>query len=572
MPYTKIVPLKQAGREAKDIVTPCDIESDFNFYEKYFEQPNVTSQAHFVTRLHFVSKKPFFWFKKNIQFQKWLQSEKIRLEENNIKEIHCPKVGFLTRCNPRSSLIQVYEERIKTLFKGKSIPEFYCTIENVSVRQATTKVIVIRAAEKDVIKLLSLFKLFKNDHFHPFIPWKEWIAMVNTKQLDVIRKQNIILVNIKSIIVSGFKNSEHVQLNHSNTDLDTMNTSTFGDVEQVDFHDEYGHMTTTEFLKSKYKDGLGNQIFHHCYPVTLGIREFMVLQRHAQEAIDLCKVIKEDMLPYMSSDAAEAIFEDIDSIRLRAEAHEPWGPFITANEYEHVDSKVEKEDALLNSKKIKRNVDQASTSNHQMTNRDATMKTDKNNGTSKVKKPNNTDQQASENNVIEHQVLKDIQTKLSALETKHKEHEDMFERSTADIITKIQNTENNFERSTSKIITKMKQTDKKIDMIETKTQQMLTSEFMFEYFGDFLNSKYKSKKAKKQKSAPTNDSDVETTDSDNDSMLVDKVNYKCKDTGSESNNDHYLSDIAHDKENYSAGGDQIKCAKNKADYFGNRYP
>jgi hypothetical protein len=572
MPYTKIVPIKQAGNEASDITSKEDIKIDEKFYEKYFEKPNITKQAHYVTRLHFVSKKPFFWFKKNLQFQKWLQNEKIRLEENNISEIHCPKVGFLTRCHPRSSLIKVYEVRIKKLFQGKSVPEFYCTIENVSVRQATTKVIAIRAAESDVNKLLSLFKTFKNDHFHPFIPWKEWIAMVNTKQLDVIRKQNIILVNIKSIIVSGFKNSEHIKFNHSNSEVEFMQTGIPDGTEEIDFSVEYGNMTTTEFLKLKYKDGQGNQIFHHCYPVTLGIREFMVLQRHAQEAIDLCKVIKEDLLQYMSDDAADAIFDDIDDIKSRAVEHEPWAPFVTANEYEHVDLNAEKEDALLNSKKAKRNANNISTNNHQMTYRDATKKSNVNNNKTLTTKNSQPSSQGQDNNEKENQILCDIQKKLSELETKQKEHEDKFEKSTADIITKMQNTEHKFAQSTTEIITKMEKTDKKLDIIETKTEKMLTADFMFEYFGDFLNAQHKSKKNKKHKSRSTDSLIDDDTYSDEDGMLLDNIHHTNNKIGKTRQNFAYSLDEENDKENYTTGGDQIKRATNKTDYFGNCGP
>jgi hypothetical protein len=165
-----------------------------------------------------------------------------------------------------------------------------------------------------------------------------------------------------------------------------MQTGTPVGTEETYLSDEYGNMTTIEFLKSKYKDGQGNQIFQHCYPVSLGIREFLVLQRHAQEAMDLCKGIKEDMLQYMAYDAADAIFDDVDAIKSRAHEHEPWAPFVTANEYEHVDSNAEKEDALLNSKRTKRTSNNISTNNNHMTYRDATTKANRKNNSTPITK------------------------------------------------------------------------------------------------------------------------------------------------------------------------------------------
>jgi hypothetical protein len=67
------------------------------------EEPITTKNDHFICRLHFIAKKPFFLFEQNVFLQKWLSQEIIRFEENNLQEIHCPKVRFLTQCHPRAS-------------------------------------------------------------------------------------------------------------------------------------------------------------------------------------------------------------------------------------------------------------------------------------------------------------------------------------------------------------------------------------------------------------------------------------------------------------------------------------
>jgi hypothetical protein len=143
LPYIKIVPFDSQRTEISDITSLEDIKFDETFCSHYIEDPTVTYNNNYICRIHFVAKKPFFWFKRNIHFQQWLKQESIRLEENNTPTIHCPKVGFLIKGHPRESLIKVYEARIKQLFRNKKIPPFYCVIEHVSVRQATTKVIVI---------------------------------------------------------------------------------------------------------------------------------------------------------------------------------------------------------------------------------------------------------------------------------------------------------------------------------------------------------------------------------------------------------------------------------------------
>jgi hypothetical protein len=94
------------------------------------------------------------------------------------------------------------------------------------------------------------------------------------------------------------------------------------------------NVTVTEFLYRNYKDCDGNELFTYIYPVALGVREMLVQHRHAQEVIELCKVLKEDMFLYMSIDAAEEIFENVDQIAEKSINHTKWGPFLTPTNYQ----------------------------------------------------------------------------------------------------------------------------------------------------------------------------------------------------------------------------------------------
>jgi hypothetical protein len=67
--------------------------------------------------------------------------------------------------------------------------------------------------------------------------------------------------------------------------------------------------------------------------VALGVREILVQHRYAQEAIELCKEIKQDMYKYMSPDAAKEIFEDVNYIQEKAANHKFWEPFRTSIDY-----------------------------------------------------------------------------------------------------------------------------------------------------------------------------------------------------------------------------------------------
>jgi hypothetical protein len=332
-PHIKIKPYDKKRVGTGDIESPAQIMFNEGFYLLYIEEPIITKKNHFICRIHFSSNKPFFWFKKNVFFQRWLSQESIRLEENNLEEIHCPKVGFLTQCHPRASLIHVFEERIKQTFAGCDYPPFTCSIEHISVRQTTTKVIVIRSAEKDVAELLELFKKAKRIHFHSFIPWREWNAMISPKQLDLIQRQNKNMTSSKSIILSGFKNDENVKFDYSLAQPDDMILTTEKDIDDNTANAKKGIVTVAEFLYQHYKDCEGNELFTYIYPVALGVREILVQHCHAQEVIELCKVIKQDMFSYMNFDAAKDIFENIEVIQDNSINHTRWEPFQTPTNY-----------------------------------------------------------------------------------------------------------------------------------------------------------------------------------------------------------------------------------------------
>ena len=40
-----------------------------------------------------------------------MMKEKIFIEMNELSEMHCPKVGFLTNSHPIASMLKVYEEQ-----------------------------------------------------------------------------------------------------------------------------------------------------------------------------------------------------------------------------------------------------------------------------------------------------------------------------------------------------------------------------------------------------------------------------------------------------------------------------
>jgi hypothetical protein len=565
MPYIRIVPLENKRAHASDIQSPADIFFDEEFYSNYMEKPTYTKKRHLIFRLHFISKKPFFWYRKNLQLQQWLKSEMIRFEENNISEIHCPKVGFLTDCHPRVSLIATYEDRIKQIFHGMEIPEFYCAVDNVSVRHATTKVIVIRSAEADVNTFQKLFRKATHDNINTFIPWNQWIAMIPAKQLDLIQRQNSTLTNLKSIILSGFKNDETIRFNYSATSKDDSIMDDESEEAPTVIDDKTGNMTVNEFLLNKYKDINGTPIFQFCYPVSLGIRELNVTAIHAYEAIHLCKEIKEDMLLYMSNDAANAIFEDVQAIKDRAKTHSPWVPYDIEQNYHPVESGTKYEQDKNDHKKTKRtNTNVEAQKNESQSYKNVVLKY----STKEPKLPStNSNQPLSDPSIDLFNSLTDeiksFQSRLIILKENQEYYETKMEKRTTKLIKDMETMKQDNE-TTKNDVTSIKHQmqemttkswmENKLENMDNKFEKM---DKVMDFMMNFMHHNH-------------NVSDKHQQYTEN--MMVDKEVLKrnSQAISAETIENSLLFDS--DKENFASGGNHINCNNNKPEYFGHRCP
>jgi hypothetical protein len=565
MPLIRIVPIENKRATASDIESPEDIIFDEDFYSNYMEDPKYTTNRQLVFRLHFISKKPFFWYKKNIQLQKWLKNEMIRLEENNIPEIHCPKVGFLTDCHPRVSMVAIYEDRIKQLFPNITLPPFYCAIENISVRHATTKVIIIRSAESNVNEFLKLFRSATKDNINTFIPWNQWIAMIPGKQLDLIQRQNGVLTNIKSLIISGFKNNENTRLNYSALSLDTSIMADDDDIAPAETETNLSNMTVQEFLLQNYKDINGEPIFQFCYPVSLGIRELNVNSNHAHEAIHLCKVIKQDMLLYMSDDAASAIFEDVKSLADQAKSHSPWIPYDIETNYIPVESEENYEAAFNDRKKTKRtnNNDSKIQSNY-------SYKTAVTNNITKeinnIPTSNNPSSAITKTKPTNHHTITDellsLKSQLLVLQTNQKTFEEKSDAKTNKLIIDMKKMQND-NKCTKEDVTSIKNQmqemttktwmENRFEKMDTKFDKM---DKVMDYMLHYMDSNNRS----------NNKKDYCYDDMNIDKDILKRSNYEISEADTDN---HELYD--HEKENYARGGNQINC-NNQPDIFGKHNP
>jgi hypothetical protein len=556
-PYIKITPHDKERLNVSDLESPEQIIFNEEFYSRYLEDPITTIKHHFICRIHFSSKKPFFWFKKNIFFQKWLSQENIRLEENNLQEIHCPKVGFLTQCHPRASLIKVFEERIKQSFKGCQYPPFYCSIEYISVRQTTTKVVVIRSAEKDVSDLLDLFKKSTRINFYTFIPWREWNAMISPKQLDLIQRQNKNITNSKSIIVSGFKDNDTVKFDYTLVETDDMIFTTDTDDHHSNKKENPCSVTVDEFLYKHYKDCDGNELFTYIYPVTLGIREILVQHHHAKEVIELCKVIKQDMYSYMSFDAADEIFENAEEIQDKMINHSRWEPFQTPTNYKEAHESPVNNDKEVQRKHQKR-PNNSDTHDQQKPSYAQTVSKMAKQSTNTISTPAKQYEKPTAASTAQNKSSDEInlfRKELLELKEKQKEFETKQEKTNNHMLTELKSTNDTIN---NKVLVTIEKTSDDISDIRTQMIAMEHLTSQVQHILNFMNSNIQKEKAKLRNI--------------NDDMVIDKDANKRNIQGILRDEDGHTQINEHNKENITAGGNQNKCNYNEIDYVGTHNP
>jgi hypothetical protein len=60
----------------------------------------------------------------------WLKENNVKIEEYNLRNMYCAKLGILTGSIAKDETVKIHEERLRKLFKKnvKKVPEFYLNI------------------------------------------------------------------------------------------------------------------------------------------------------------------------------------------------------------------------------------------------------------------------------------------------------------------------------------------------------------------------------------------------------------------------------------------------------------
>jgi hypothetical protein len=177
----------------------------------------------------------------------------------------------------------------------------------------------------------------------------------------------------------------------------------------------------------------------------MGVRELLVEQKHAKEAVELCKEIKEDMLLYMTEDATHKISDDVLSVKKKAKDHSPWEPFTFANAYNGQYSEDNDKVDSVQNKRSKNTYEKGDTKSQRASYKDMVEKN------SKIERPNSTEKldMKDDESVTIRKDLKQTKEEVESLKTiihdiqrKQDEQDQKHEASTKKMINEIQkNTE-----------------------------------------------------------------------------------------------------------------------------------
>lgn len=192
---------------------------------------------------------------------------------------------------------------------------------------------MIKSAEKDSSTLLQLFKNATSENrmfTTKFNSWKQWQAMTDESKLVSIQKQNKLHTNMTSLLVSGLKDDGTITMQESNFMEDD-------DHNKMSENNKNAKMTIYEFMIDNYKTASDERLFQFIHLVVNGIREIIVNSKNVLEAKDLCKIIKYDMIKYMTEFTAQNLFEDYSEIAAKSEEYMKWEPYDLSKDYNVAD-------------------------------------------------------------------------------------------------------------------------------------------------------------------------------------------------------------------------------------------
>jgi hypothetical protein len=358
-------PIQHNDGETDGIHTIEEIRKEETDITKHFEDPKTTIRGHFFARFYLHSNIPLEFYKRDTTFMKWLETERIKLEVNNLSTTTPVYAGFFTEAKPRHDLTDLFQARLREN-TPTTIPPYQLTTTTLYAGGAKTRVYIAETAEENVDMVRTLFTSVDLMHNSiSFYPWNEYTALNKERKLTIINAQNEFVTNFSSLVLSGFTGSNpKMQLDleamvtapeeaeeskeegpeeEDKADEDTemqgdettdkdesgklQEKKDVGKVEEDPLL-EIGDLTMTAYLTTQIKAGDGASLFEFVYAPVMGKIEFLIQPFRYQEALSFLKMAHRELAREMSLDSVrQALTEPEDAILAASQSSTTWVPF-----------------------------------------------------------------------------------------------------------------------------------------------------------------------------------------------------------------------------------------------------
>jgi hypothetical protein len=287
--------------------------------KEFIEEPRTNQKSHsFTGRICLLSELSLTEIKQDDTVRAWLNKERVYLTENSLDTATTAAVGFITGWAPRA-MADVHVARIRNevpLAPGFLV-EYKWLSEGPNIK---AKFIVIRAAQRDVSKLVKVLMANNGKSDFIFHPWDHIMSLSKNQKRHFIQTETIFQQKHYSLLIKNVRPGiDDVTMQYSGTMNERGQVVT---AKQALTQDK--KQTVREFLLDHYRTWDGQQLFKTVHKEASGVIEVLVTEARFIEAKQCIEQIRQDMTCHMTAAASKASFDDYNLLQNRADHHIHW--------------------------------------------------------------------------------------------------------------------------------------------------------------------------------------------------------------------------------------------------------
>jgi hypothetical protein len=335
--YSILLALQHCDPTARLVIWNYDGDEDFSTLKHarrcsdltpgnvkdFIEEPRTNSKSYsFSGRICILSEYSLVEMKQDEAVREWLNKERVYLSENGLATATTAAVGIITGWTPRN-LAQVHTARIRN--EIPTAPDFLVEYKWLSDgSNIKAKFIVMRAAQRDVAKLVKrLIETNSNTDF-TFHPWDHIMSLSKLQKRHFIQTELKFQQQNYSLLIKDLRSGiDDLPMRYKET---TLRDKT---------------QTVRAFLFEHYKTWDGHCLFQTIHKEAAGVIELLVTEARFIEAKRCVEQLRQDLSCHMSAAARRAAFDDYKLLQNRVDSHILWTAIDLSGYAASVDNKQE---------------------------------------------------------------------------------------------------------------------------------------------------------------------------------------------------------------------------------------